>query len=65
MTLVSLYDIVYMLHRLDSKESCDKTIEMLSGSTLSDSSEPLMVKFADSSSNKKRHPAGGCGLVSV
>jgi hypothetical protein len=40
--------------RLDTKESCDKTIEMLNGSTLQDSSEPLMVKFADSSSNKKR-----------
>ena len=52
--------------RLDSKENCDKTIEVLNGSTLPDSSEPLMVKFADSSSNKKRQQtAGGCGLLSV
>ncbi|CAI8017248.1 Protein alan shepard [Geodia barretti] len=45
--------------RLDTKESCEKTIEMLNGSTLQDSSEPLMVKFADSSSNKKRQYVTG------
>ena len=50
--------------RLDSKESCDKTIEMLSGSSLPETSEPLMVKFADSSSNRKRQQtAGGCGPI--
>ena len=56
---ISLYN-----NRLDNKESCDKTIEMLNGTTLPDSNEPLMVKFADSSSNKKRqHAAGGCGFM--
>lgn len=45
--------------RLDTKESCDKTIEMLNGSTLQDSTEPLLVKFADSSSNKKRQLGPG------
>ena len=52
--------------RLDTKENCDKTIEMLNGSTLPESAEPLMVKFADSSSNKKRQNSpGGCVLLHV
>ena len=51
--------------RLDTKENCEKAIEMLNGSTLSDSPEPLMVKFADSSSNKKRqHGPGGAARTS-
>lgn len=45
--------------RLDTKDNCDKTIEMLNGSTLQDSTEPLLVKFADSSSNKKRQHGPG------
>ena len=50
---------------MDTKDNCDKTIEMLNGTTLSESSEPLMVKFADSSSNKKRqHITGGPSPVS-
>ncbi|XP_064401848.1 RNA-binding motif, single-stranded-interacting protein 2-like isoform X2 [Halichondria panicea] len=40
--------------RMETKESCDKVIEMLNGVMLPGSKEPLMIKFADSSNKKKQ-----------
>lgn len=45
--------------RLDSRENCEKAIEVLSGTVLPGSSEPLMVKFADSGSSKRRQQSQG------
>ncbi len=40
--------------RMETKESCDKVIDMLNGVMLPGSKEPLMIKFADSSNKKKQ-----------
>ncbi len=40
--------------RMETKESCDKVIDMLNGVMLPGSKKPLVIKFADSSHMKKQ-----------
>ncbi len=60
----TLYPLSLRPIRMETKESCDKVIDMLNGVMLPGSKEPLMIKFADSS-NKKKQSQSKCVLVCV
>ena len=46
--------ILVYSHRMSAKEQCDEIIKKFNGTTLAGADQPLVCKFAEAASNKRR-----------